>query len=105
MYFGVLAAGADCAAGLIAMETIRKSGKKIALIFKDMSASFLKRAEGDVHFYCDQGDEIRSLVERAIQTGERVEQSIKIIATVPSISDDVVAEFKLTLSLKEKTAV
>ena len=103
MYFGVLAVGADVTGGFLAMDPIMKSGRKVALIFKDFKADFLKRPEGDVHFYCDDGLEIRELVKKAIETGERHNFTMLIEATVPSISMDVVARFRLTLSLKDKT--
>ncbi|OIR08588.1 hypothetical protein GALL_93820 [mine drainage metagenome] len=102
MYFGALCAGADCAAGAFAMYLIRRKPEKIALIFKDFEAQFLKRAEGDVHFCCDQGKEIAELVAQAAATGERVERQFEVVATVPSLSDEPVARFKLTLSLKKR---
>ena len=52
MYFGVLAVGADITGGFLAMDSIIKSSRKVALIFKDFKADFLKRPEGDVHFFC-----------------------------------------------------
>lgn len=100
MYFGALAVGADCAAGLIAMNQIQNSGEKVSLIFKSLSANFLKRAEGDVCFSCNQGVEITALVKRAIEMKERVEMPVTVTATVPDISDESVAEFVLVLSLK-----
>ena len=103
MYFGVLAVGADVTGGFLAMSPIMKSGRKVALIFKDFKADFLKRPEGDVHFYCDDGLEIKELVKKAIETGERHNFTMLIEAIVPSISMDVVARFWLTLSLKDKT--
>lgn len=103
MYFGVMAAGADMAAGLIAMRLIRESGTKVALLFKDFRADFLKRAEGDTMFTCDEGARIRELVARAIETGERVNETIRVTATVPSLlGEEPVANFHLTLSLKAK---
>src|SRR6185312_13903005 len=74
MYFGALCAGADCAGGLIAWKLSDEAaarGKKISLIFKDFKAEFLKRAEGDVFFTCEDGQAIRQLVERVLTTGER----------------------------------
>lgn len=100
MYFGALTVGADCAAGLIAMNRIKSSGENVSLIFKSLSANFLKRAESDVHFTCTQGTEITALVMQAIDTNTRVEMPVKVIATVPSISNECVAEFVLVLSLK-----
>lgn len=104
MYFGALAVGADCACGLLAMRLINaRKDKKISLVFKDMSAQFLKRPEGDMHFVCDQGEQIRDLVERAATTGERCNLPLNITAFVPKISaSDPVATFVLTLSLKAR---
>lgn len=104
MYFGVLAVGADVAGGILAMDLIRKSGRKILLIFKDFKADFLKRPEGDTHFTCNDGLAIKKLIEETIKTGERVNMPLKITATVPKLfGDEPVAEFVLTLSLKDKT--
>ncbi len=104
MYFGALAAGADCAGGLMAMRLIQTEAKnQISLVFKDFHADFLKRAEGDTHFICEQGEEIRALVEKALATGERQSLPVRVTAVVPSHSaEEPVAQFTLTLSLKNK---
>jgi len=103
MYFGVLAVGADVTGGFLAMRYIQASTSKIALIFKDFKAKFLKRAEGDVHFVCEDGIAIQNLVRAAEETGERQNLPVQIIATVPKISDEPVAKFILTLSIKKKS--
>lgn len=101
MYFGVLAMGADCAGGLMAMSLIRQSKKKASLVFKDFKADFLRRAEGDVHFTCKDGKKIAAQVKEAMRKKTRVNRTLKIIATTPSVSgDEPVAKFDLTLSLK-----
>ena len=102
MYFGVLSVGADVAGGFLAMNLIRKNQSRISLIFKDFHADFLKRAEGDVHFICEDGLAIQNLVEITEQSGERQNLPVYITATVPAISNEPVAEFILTLSLKKK---
>lgn len=103
MYFAVLAAGADLAAGFLAMEAIRKSGEKISLIFKSVQADFLKRAEGDVHFTCEDGVLVTDLVQKAIETGERVELAVPVVATCPDkLGAEPVARFTMVLSLKKK---
>jgi len=102
MYFGVLSVGADVTGGFLAMKLIQASKSKIALIFKDFHADFLKRAEGDVHFVCEDGIAIQNLVNTAEETGERQNLPVNIIATVPEISDEPIAKFVLTLSIKKK---
>ncbi len=104
MYFGVLCTGADIAGGLVAMNEITASKKKVALSFKDFKAEFLKRAEGDVHFIVTQIPEIKQFVGEVIKSGERMNYNVQIKAVVPKINpDEVVANFSLTLSLKVKS--
>ncbi len=104
MYFATLCAGADTAGGLIAMRTIREEGGGVSLIFKDFTAEFLKRAEGDVHFTSEDGAAVQALVRAAIETGERQHLPVHVTATVPSkLGDEPVAKFVLTLSLKAKS--
>lgn len=100
MYFGALSIGADCAIGSLTVRHINKSPARINFIFKHFSAEFLKRAEADVYFICNQGMEIARLVDLAAQTDERVESSLQAIATVPDLDNETVARFSLTLSLK-----
>ncbi len=102
MYFGALMIGADVAGAYYAVKLIVEKGYKIDFVFKSAGAKFKKRPEGDVVFTCEQGADIEALVARAQETGERVETDLKIIATVPSISEDVVAEMDLVLSLKRR---
>ena len=102
LYFGALCIGADAAGGLIAMRLLRKlSRKKGSLIFKDFQAKFLKRAEGETHFTCNDGSAIAEAVARAALTFERIDLPVHVTATVPKkFGSEPVAEFVLTLSLK-----
>ncbi|MDZ4675923.1 MAG: DUF4442 domain-containing protein [Oligoflexia bacterium] len=103
MYFGALSVGADCAGGILALRLIHKRKEKISLIFKDFKADFLKRAEADVHFSCEDGDAITELVERAIKSGERENLAVNVTATTPKkTGKEPIARFVLTLSLKKK---
>ena len=103
MYFAALAAGADCAGGLIAMNKIRQSRQPVSLIFKEFKADFLKRPEGDVNFICEDGLVICEAVQKAIASKERVNLPVNIVARVPKISEtEDVAKFVLMLSLKRQ---
>ena len=103
MYLGALCMGADIASGLIAFHLQRTRGLRVSFIFKDMRAEFLKRAEDDVHFSCDEGANVVALVERAIASGEREETTVNVIARVPKkLGEEPVARFAMTLSVKRK---
>jgi hypothetical protein len=104
MYFGAIAVGADTVVGLQAFKQLQGS-KHVQLIFKDFKAQYLKRAEGDTRFICDEGARVTALVQKALSSYERVEDTISAYATVPSLlGDEHVAEFQLTLSLKRHKA-
>lgn len=103
MYIGALTVGVDFVTGLTAMTTIKKSKKNIVLIFKDLKSSFLKRAEGETFFTCNHTKEIEAAVKKVIDSKQRVNIEVPIIATVPEkFGDEPVAEFTITLSMKEK---
>ena len=102
MYLGALCVGADITSALLSLSIIKESGKKILPIFKDFKADYYKRAEGDVLFVCNQGDEIQNMIQEVIQNKVRINKKIDVLAYVPSkLNEEVVAKFSLTLSLKE----
>jgi Domain of unknown function (DUF4442) len=103
MYFGAMSIGADLAAGILAFRKIKEQKQKISLIFKNFNVDFYKRAEGHTYFSCNDGNKIEDLIKRAIETEERVEEIVRVTATVPTeFGDEPVAQFKLTMSLKKK---
>ena len=100
MYFGALAVGADVAGGLAAFTYLLNSKKNISVVFKDVKGEFLKRPDGDVHFSCDQVSHVNEMMVRTVNSAEREELTVDVEATVPSISNEAVAKFQLTLSAK-----
>jgi len=103
MYIGALAVGADLTSAILALNLVNKSKIKIIPIFKDLHANFLKRAEGDVHFVCNEGKIIQSMIEEVIDKKTRINKSINVVAYVPDkLGDEPIAEFSLTLSIKAK---
>lgn len=103
MYLGVLCAGADLASGVHAARLIRERFPTVKLVFADLKADFLKRADGDVVFRATQGREVAAALEKAVATGERVFVPVEVVATVPKkYGAEPVARFTLGLSLKNK---
>jgi acyl-coenzyme A thioesterase PaaI-like protein len=103
MYVGTLCIGADVSGGLIAFHLATRQKAKISFLFKDFKADFLKRAEDDVHFSCEDGTVIQELLRRTLETGERQEAKVHVTARVPrKLGAEPVAQFELTLSLKKR---
>jgi hypothetical protein len=100
MYFGALCAGADLAGGLPAARLMLRH-RRMKLVFADLRAEFLKRADGDVLFRNRDGRRIAAAVREAVETGERVTVPVEVMATVPRrYGDEPVARFALTVSVK-----
>jgi acyl-coenzyme A thioesterase PaaI-like protein len=105
MYFGALCAGADLAGGLNAARLIHQRHRRVSLVFAEVKAEFLKRADGDVLFRSRDGQRIAAAVQRADETGERQTIPVEVVATVPDrYGDEPVARFALGLSLKRRSA-
>ena len=103
MYIGALTIGADLSSALLALNIVDKSKRKIIPIFKDLKAEFLKRAEGDVHFVCNEGEKIDRMMEKVLSQNIRVNEVINVVAYVPSkLGKNPVAKFSLTLSIKAR---
>ena len=103
MYFGALAIGSELSIAMLAVKQIQASGLKIDFLFKDYKAEFLKRAEGDVHFICDQAQVVVDQINEAKNSTERINRTMTAYAIVPSVSlTEKVATFELTLSVKNR---
>lgn len=103
MYFGALAIGSELCIAMMAVKMIQESGLKIDFLFKDYKAEFLKRAEGDVHFICEQTQVVVEQINEAKNSTERINRTMTAYAIVPSMSTtEKVATFELTLSVKNR---
>lgn len=101
MYFGALSAGADLVVGTKVVFRIFRSKERVDFAFKDFKAQFLKRAEDDVYFVCNEGEAIDALIDKTLQTGERESQTFSGYAVVPNINpNEKVMTFALTLSVR-----
>jgi acyl-coenzyme A thioesterase PaaI-like protein len=104
MYFGALAAGADCAGGFMAMKIAYDQKLPVNILFKDFHADFMRRAEGHVYFVCEDGEAVSRMMQEAAASGERQNLPVTIVAYVPSDKPaEPVARFTLTLSAKRRS--
>lgn len=101
MYFGALAAGADLAAGLHAVYLAHNMRLRVTPIFKSLHAEFLKRAEQDVYFICEEGQKVAQMLSKAQSTQQRVTHSVTVQAVIGYPHNKItVAAFELGLSIK-----
>lgn len=98
MYFGAMAVGADLAGAIHGFYFSEKYGVKSSIAFKEMNAKFLKRADSDTRFICKDGALLEQALLQSKETGERLNQQVKVLAY--NTSDEVVAEFELITSIK-----
>lgn len=103
MYFGALAMGAELSIALKAIEQIRVSKKPIDFIFKDFRCDFLKRADGHVHFVCEQADRVAAMVKKSVDSDERFSETFEGYAFVPENGAEPVMKYSLTLSMKKRS--
>ncbi len=103
MYFGALAMGAELSIALKCLEAIYRSGQKIDFIFKDFQCDFLKRADGHVHFVCEQAAKVQDLINRASATSDRLHETFEGFAFIPGNDPpEPVMKYKLTLSVRNR---
>ncbi|MGZ3772268.1 MAG: DUF4442 domain-containing protein [Bdellovibrio sp.] len=104
MYFGALGIGAELSVAGAAVVVITESKQKIDFVFKDYSGQYLKRADGDVHFICDEVEAVKNLIEEAKTNPHRLERKFKGYAVVPKVSEtEPVMTYELTLSVKNRS--
>jgi len=104
MYFGALGIGAELSIAAAAVMAITESKQKIDFVFKDFSGQYLKRADGDVHFICDEVEAVNALIEEAKTNPARLERKFKGYAVVPKTSEtEPVMTYELTLSVRNRS--
>ncbi len=104
MYFGALAMGAELSIALKAVEKIGSEKLRVDFIFKDFKCEFLKRADSDVLFICEEADQVTALIEKAKNSTERLERKFKGYAVRVNDTAAPVMTYELTLSVKNRAA-
>ena len=100
MYFGALAIGADVAAGIHTFYFAEKMNKRVSFAFKGIKGDFLKRAESDVIFKCNQGELIREAIEKSAREQVRVNENVLVEAF--DDTNEIVATFEMLVSVRVK---
>ena len=100
MFWAVQGMAAEFSTGFLCAEKIRKSGKKISMLVVHNQAEFTKKAVGRVTFSCHQGQELDTVLQKAIETGEG--QTLTMFSEGKDQKGDLVSKFAFTWSFKVK---
>ncbi len=101
MYFGALSIGADSVIGLLALHIAKEFPEhRISIVFKNFNIDFHRRAMDHVTFRCEAAEQIRKMIQTAVESGERVTEPVPGQAFEVATSTEPVASFVLGLSLK-----
>lgn len=69
MFWAVQGMAAEFTTGMLIMNTIRDSNRKVSMLVLNNKANFSKKATGRITFLCTQGAEVTKLMNELIETG------------------------------------
>ncbi|WP_408040385.1 DUF4442 domain-containing protein [Tenacibaculum amylolyticum] len=100
MFWAVQGMAAEFSTGMLVLQAIYKSKRKISMLVTNMDATFTKKATGRIRFECLQGEEVKAAIQKAIETGE----GETLMLTSEGINEEgiSVSKFQFEWSLKVK---
>lgn len=100
MFWAVQGMAAELTTGVLIMEAIQNSNRKVSMLVLNNRANFSKKARGKILFECDEKQKLIKAMNRLIQTQDP--QTIWLTSKGIDKNGDVVStfEFEWTLMLK-----
>lgn len=99
-YFASLSMAAELSTGVLALVHGFRRKPPVSMLVVKVESTYLKKAVGKTTFVCNDGDALKSAIEKTIQTGEGVAFAARSTGT--NEAGEVVAEFVITWSFKAK---
>lgn len=100
LYWAVQGMASEFASGILVMQEIKKSGKKISMLVTHQEGRFTKKAIGKILFECKDGTIIRKAIQQSIETGEGQIMHLKTDGI--DANGDIVSQFVYEWSIKAK---
>lgn len=101
MFWAAQGMAAEMSTGVLVIQKIQESGKKVSMLVTHQQGSFTKKATGLIRFECHDGELIQQAIEASAKTGEG--QVVKMKSTGYNKKDDFVSSFEFEWSLKVKS--
>ena len=101
MFWAVQGMAAEFTTGMLIMNAIRDSNRKVSMLVLNNKANFSKKATGRITFSCTQGAEITKLMNELIETG--TPKTIWMESIGINEAGDIVSRFNFewTLNIKK----
>ncbi len=98
MFWAVQGMASELSSGILVMQAIDASGKKVSMLVTDMNATFTKKATGRIRFECKDGLAIKQAIQKSTETGE----GQTVLVTSEGINEEgiSVSKFQYEWSLK-----
>ena len=100
MFWAAQGMAAEMSTGVLVMQEIEYSKRKVSMLVTHQESDFFKKATGTILFTCQGGIQIRKAIQESLKTGE----GQVITLTSEGVNEDgvVVSNFKFQWSLKVK---
>ena len=101
LFWAVQGMASELTTGMLIMQAITKSKKNISMLVLNNKANFSKKAKGLISFNCYQGEKIKEVINRLLES--KKPQTLWVKSVGKDESGDVVSsfEFEWTLMLKK----
>ena len=100
LYWAVQGMASEFASGILVIQEIRKSNRKISMLVTHQEGRFIKKATGKILFSCADGTLIQEAIQKTIATGKG--QVFKLKTDGVDASGDLVSQFVYEWSIKVK---
>ncbi|SEE54310.1 DUF4442 domain-containing protein [Polaribacter dokdonensis] len=100
MFWAAQGMAAEMSTGVLVMQAIERSKKKVSMLVTHQDGNFYKKATGKIVFTCNNGDEIKAAIKKSSETKEG--QEVILVAEGVNLDGVVVSNFKFQWSLKVK---
>lgn len=101
IYFAVLAMAAELSTGALALFSIAKYDKSIAVLVVKSEGEFFKKAVGKITFLCKDGQDFQRAIDKAVETNEAGTYRAQTIGY--DESGEKVCEYHFTWSFKVRS--
>ena len=99
-YFACLSMAAEMSTGALALGHLYKRKPQVSMLVVKTEGEYFKKAVDKTTFVCEDGSQIKKMIEEAVESGDG--RTIRAKTIGKNKAGEVVAEFFITWSFKAK---